>query len=175
MLPGKLATNGTVSKEESPITVEEKREEKKRGEGRRLFAILMTCGLGAIVLTSMIALAPSGFYGHIGSPGSTDEGDKAGQGAEVLSSALATSVIAIDGKGITIEQHSVIESAKMTIASYSDGKYDVGLQCSIDSLPLYFRGDPISILGLPRGEHTFTVVEPSSDEGIVQAFSRTIS
>jgi hypothetical protein len=173
MLPGKLSANPTVSAESS-IVVEEK---KKRGEGGRLLLFLMAVGIGAVALTSITALAPVSFYGYVASPGSiNDDSGNMGDGAAAIPTAVAaSSATATDGKGTMIEDNGVTESAKMTISGYSDSKYDAGLRCWIDSLPLYCSGNPVTVSGLPPGEHTFTIVEPSSGETIVRAFSWTIS
>jgi hypothetical protein len=172
ILPGKLRANQAVSAE-SPIVVEEKK--KKRGEGGRLLLFLMAVGLGAVALTSITVLAPVSFYGYVASPGTINDSGNGGDGAEAIPTALAASVTATDDKGIVIEDNGVTESAKMTITGYSDSKYDAGLQCSIDSLPLYCSGSPVTVSGLPPGEHAFTIVEPSSGEAIVRVFTWNIS
>jgi hypothetical protein len=172
ILPGKLSAKRAVSAEPS-IVVEKKR---KKGGGGRLLLFLMALGIGAVALTSITVLAPVTFYDYVNSPGSiNDDSGNRGDGAAVIPSALAASVTATDGNGIMIEDNGVTESAKMTITGYSDSKYDAGLQCLIDSLPLYCSGSPVTVSGLPTGEHTFTIVEPSSGETIVRVFSWNIS
>jgi hypothetical protein len=173
ILPGKLSAKRAVSTE-SPIVVEEE-EKKKGGEGGRLLLFLMAVGIGAVALTSITVLAPVAFYDYVNSPGSINDSDNRGDGAAGIPTALAASFTATDGKGTVIEDNGVTESTKMTITGYSDSKYDAGLQCSIDSLPLYCSGSPVTVSGLPPGEHTFTIVEPSSGETIVRAFSWNIS
>jgi hypothetical protein len=174
MLPRKLSANQAVSAE-SPIVVEEKKKEKKK-RGGSLLLFLMVVGLGAVALTSITVLAPVTFYGYVASPGSINDSGNRGDGAAAaIPTALAASVTATDGKGIMIEDDGVTKSAKMTITGYSDSKYDARLQCSIDSLPLYCNGSPVTVSGLPPGEHAFAIVEPSSGETIVRAFSWTIS
>jgi hypothetical protein len=166
ILPGKLSANRTVSAE-LPIVV----EKEKRGGGGRLLLFLMAVGLGAVALTSITVLAPVAFYDYVNSPGSIDD---RGDGA-AIPTALAASVTATDGKGTMIEDNGMTKSAKMTITGYSDSKYDAGLQCWIDSLPLYCNGSPITLSGLPTGEHVFTIAEPSNGETVVRAFSWNIS
>jgi hypothetical protein len=172
ILPGKLSAKRAVSAESS-IVVEEK---KKRGGGGggRLLLFLMAVGIGAVALTSITVLAPVAFYDYVNSPGSINDSDNMGDGA-LIPSALAASFTATDGKGTVIEDNGVTKSAKMTITGYSDSKYDAGLQCLIDSLPLYCSGSPVTVSGLPPGEHTFTIAEPSSGETTVRAFSWNIS
>jgi hypothetical protein len=171
ILPGKLSANRAVSVE-SPIVVEKKR---RRGGGN-LLLFLMAVGLGAVALTSITVLAPVAFYDYVNSPGSiNDDSGNRGAGAAAIPTALAASVTAADGKGTMIGDNGVTESAKMTITGYSDSKYDAGLQCWIDSLPLYCSGSPVTVSGLPPGEHAFTIAEPSSGETIVRAFSWNIS
>jgi hypothetical protein len=168
MLPGKSDANRAGSME-STIVVEEK---KKIGEGGgRLPSFLIAVGLGAVVLTSISVLAPASFYGYVGSPGSIND---SGDGVAAIPTGLAPSIKAIDGEGIVIENNGVTKSSTMTITGYSEKEYVVGLQCWIDSLPLFCSGDSVTISGLPLGLHSFTIVEPGSEETIVPAFSWTI-
>src|SRR5215207_2359282 len=167
ILPGKLSANRAVSAE-SPIVVEKKKEKKKRAGGLLLF--LMAVGLGAVALGSITLPAPVAFYGYVGSPGSIDDSGNRGDGA-VIPTALAASATAIDGDGAVIEHNGLTKSGEMTISGYSDSRYSTKLHCSIDTLPVYCDGSPITIAGLPSDEHRFSVVEPSSAEPIVHVFS----
>jgi hypothetical protein len=169
MLPGKSDANRAGSME-STIVV----EENKRGEiGGRLLLFPIAVGLGAVVLTSISVLAPASFYGYVESPGSiNDSGDGV---AAAIPTRLGPSVKATDGEGVVIEDNGVTTSSTMTISGYSDSKYKVGLQCWIDLLPLYCSGSSVTISGLPPGEHTFAIIEPSSSETIVRALSWKIS
>jgi hypothetical protein len=171
-LLGKLSANRTVNAESS-IVVEKKKVKKKRQGGLLLF--LMAVGLGAVALTSVTLLAPVAFYGHVDSPGSIDDSGSRGDGAAVIPTALAASATATDGKGTVIEANSLTESGEMTITGYSDSRYSTELSCSIDSLPMHCSGSPVTLSGLPPGEHVFTIVEPVRDEITVQSFSWKIS
>ena len=150
-------------------------KKKKRGEGReRLPLFLIAVGLGAVVLISIAVLAPASFYSYVESPGSiSDSGD--GRAAAAIPTGLGPSVKATDGRGIVIEDNGVSKSGTITITGHSDSEYDVGLQCWIDSLPLYCSGNSVTISGLPPGDHTFGIVEPSSGKTIVRAFNWKIS
>jgi hypothetical protein len=176
MLPVKSSAN-RASSTESTIVVEEK---KKRGEGGgRLPLFLIAVGLGALALTSITVLAPASFYGYVESPDTINDSVNGNRGdgaaAAAIPPGLASSLTATDGKGIVIADNGVTKSGTMTITGFSDSKkYDVGLQCWVDSLPLYCSSNSVTISGLPRGEHTFAI-EPSSDDTIVQAFSWKIS
>ena len=166
ILPGKLSAKRTVSAE-SPIVVEKK---KKSGKGLLLF--LMAVGIGAVALTSISLLAPVTFYDHVGSPRSIDDsggGSSRGDGATIPSALAASSATATDGKGTVIGDKGVTKSAEMTIAGYSESSHSTELRCSIDSLPAYCSGSPVTLSGLPPGEHVFTVVEPVSDKIAVQS------
>jgi hypothetical protein len=169
---GKLSANRTVDAE-SPIVVEKKKEKKKRQGGLLLF--LMAAGLGAVALTSVTLLAPVAFYDHVDSPGSIDNSGSRGNGVAVVPTALAASATTTDGKGAAIETNGLTKSADMTIAGYSDTSYSTELSCSIDSLPMYCSGSPVTLSGLPAGEHVFTIIEPVRDEITVQSFSWEIS
>jgi hypothetical protein len=170
ILPGKLSANPSTTVE-SPIVVKEKKEEKKRGR-RGLLLFLMAVGLGAVALTSITLLAPVTFYDHVASPGSISDGGNSGGGAAIPSALAASSAAtATDGKGTVIEENGVTNSAEMTIAGYSDSSFSTQLHCSIDSLPTYCSGSPVTLSGLPPGEHTFTIVEPVNDKITVEAFS----
>jgi hypothetical protein len=171
ILPGKLSANRAVSAGSS-FVVEEKKKEKKRRGSLPLF--LLTVGLGAVALASITLLAPVAFYGHVDSPGSVDDTSSRGDGAAVITSALAASATATDGKGSMIENNGLTKSAEMTIADYSDSSYGTELHCAIDSLPAYCSGDPVTFSGLPPGEHVFTMVESINDQITVQYFSWNI-
>jgi|SRR5215203_2077363 len=171
-LPGKLSANRAVSAA-SPIVVEEKKKEKKRRGSLPLF--LLTVGLGAVALASITLLAPVAFYGHVDSPGSIDDTSNRGYGAAaVITSALAASATATDGKGTVIENNGLTESGEMTIAGYSDGSYGTELHCAIDNLPAYCSDSPVTFSGLPPGEHVFTMVESINDQITVQYFGWNI-
>jgi hypothetical protein len=172
ILPGKLSANRSVGAE-SPFVMKEKKENKKRRGGLSLF--LLAVGLGAVALASITLLAPVAFYGHVdSSPGSIDDTSKTADGAAVITSALASSATATDGKGTVIGNNGLTKSGEMTIAGYSDGSYSTELQCAIDSLPAYCSGSPITFSGLPPGEHVFTKVESINDQITVQYFGWNI-
>ena len=166
-LPGKLSANRAVSAA-SPIVVEEKKEKKRRGS---LSMFLLAVGLGLVAAGSITLVAPVAFYGHVDSPGSIDDTSSRGDGAAVITSALAASATATDGKGTVIENNGLTESGEMTIAGYSDGSYGTELHCAIDNLPAYCSGSPVTFSGLPPGEHVFTTVESINDQITVQYFS----
>jgi hypothetical protein len=167
ILPGKLSANRTVSTE-SPIVVEKK---ERGGGGGRLLLFLVAVGLGAVALTSITVLAPVAFYDYVNSPGSIDD---RGDGA-AIPTALAASVTATDGNGAVIEDNGSTKSGEMTMTGYSGKSYSTELSCSIDSLPTYCSGSPVTISGLPPGGHVFTIAEPLSDETTVESFSWDIS
>jgi hypothetical protein len=168
ILPGKLSTNRAVSAR-SPIVMEKKKENKKRRGGLPLF--LLAVGLGVVAAGSITLVAPVAFYGHVDSPGSIgDDTSSRGDGAAVITSALGASAIATDGKGTVIENNGLTKSGEMTIAGYSDSSYSTELHCGIDSLPLYCSGSPVTISGLPPGEHVFSMVESINDQITVQYF-----
>jgi hypothetical protein len=170
ILPGKLSSNPAVSAE-SRIVVKEK---KKRGS-RGLLLFLMAVGLGAVALTSITLLSPVAFYGRVDSPGSIDSSGSKGDGSAVISTALAASATATDGKGVAIEANGLTKSADMTITGYSDSRFSTELRCLIDSQPMYCSGSPVTLSGLPPGEHVFTVMEPVHDKITVQSFGWEIS
>ena len=172
ILPGKLSANRAVSAE-SPIVMEKEKEKKKRRGGLQLF--LLAVGLGAVALASITLLPYATFYGHVDSPGSIDDSGNRGDSAAVIPTALAASVTATDGIGAVIEDSGLSKSGEMTMTGYSDSSYSTELSCSIDSLPMYCSGSPVTISGLPPGGHVFTITEPLSDEATVQSFSWNIS
>jgi hypothetical protein len=168
ILPGKLSANRAVSVE-SPFVVEEKKKKKRRGS---LFMFLLAVGLGAVAVGSITLVAPVSFYSHVdSSPGSIDDTTSSGDGAAaVITSALAASATATDGKGTVIENNGLTKSGEMTITGYSDSSYSPELHCAIDSLPAYCSGSPVTFSGLPSGEHVFTTVESINDQITVQYF-----
>lgn len=170
ILPGKLSANRAVSAG-SPFVVEEKKEKERRGS---LFMFLLAVGLGAVAAGSITLVAPVAFYSHVDSPGSIDDTSGRGDGAAVITTALAASATATDGKGTVIENNGLTESGEMTIAGYSDGSYGTELHCAIDNLPAYCSGSPVTFSGLPPGEHVFTMVESINDQITVQYFGWNI-
>ncbi|HKI09952.1 MAG TPA: hypothetical protein VKA09_16295 [Nitrososphaeraceae archaeon] len=169
ILPGKLSANRAVTAE-SPVVMEKKKENKKRRGGLPLF--LLAVGLGAGAAGSITLVAPVAFYGHVdSSPGSIgDDTNSRGNGAAVITGALAASATATDGKGTVIENNGLTKSGEMTIAGYSDSSYSTDLNCAIDNLPAYCSGNPITFSGLPPGEHVFTKAESINDQIAVQYF-----
>jgi hypothetical protein len=176
ILLGKLSANGTVDVE-SPIVVEKKIEEGKKKKKRQgsLLLFLMAVGLGAaaVALTSVTLPAPVAFYGHVDSRGSIDDsGSSRGDGAAaVIPAALAASAIATDGKGTVIEPNGLTKSGEMVMTGYSGSSYSAELRCSIDSLPVHCSGSPVTLSGLPPGEHVLTIAEPMHDKITVKSFS----
>jgi hypothetical protein len=170
ILSENLRANPAVSAE-PPVVIEKKERARK---GRLLF--LMAIGLGIVALASISLLAPVTFYGRVGSPGSIG-GDSSSRGdSTTVPSALASSsAAATDGKGTAIGDNGVTESAEITISGYSDRTYSAELRCSIDSLPTYCSGSPVTLSGLPPGEHIFTVIESVGDKPAVRSFSWDIS
>lgn len=171
ILPGKLSANRSASVE-SPVVIEKKNENKRRRGGLPLF--LLAVGLGAVALASTTLLAPVAFYGDVDSSGSIDDTSSRGDGAAIITSALAPSAAATDGTGTVIENNGMTKSGEMTIAGYSDRSYSRGLHCSIDLLPAYCSGDPVTFSGLPPGKHVFNVVESINDQITVQYFGWNI-
>ena len=115
----------------------------------------MALGLVAVAVGSITLPAPVAFYGYVGSPGSIDDSGNTDDGEAVLPTALAASVTATDGNGVVIEDKGLTKSGEMTITDYSDNSYSTELRCSIDSLPAYCSGSPVTISGLPPGKLTY--------------------
>lgn len=185
ILLGKLSANGTVDVE-SPIVVEkkiEKGEKKKKRQGSLLLLLfLVAVGLGAAVaLTSITLPAPVAFYGRVDSPDIIDDSSSSsssggdGAAASVIPTALAASAAVTDGKGTVIEPNGLTKSGEMTMTGYSDRIYSTELRCSIDSLPVHCSGSPLTLSGLPPGEHELTITEPMHDKITVKSFSWVIS
>jgi hypothetical protein len=188
ILLGKSSANGTVDVE-SPIVVEKKIEEGKKKKKKRqgsllvLLLFLMAVGLGgaaaAVALTSITLPAPVAFYGHVDSPDSIDDSGSGGGGdgpaSAVIPTALADSAAVTDGKGTVIEPNGLSKSGEMVMTGYSGSSYSTELRCSIDSLPVHCSGSPVTLSGLPPGEHELTIAEPMHDGLTVKSFSWEIS
>jgi hypothetical protein len=184
ILLGKLSANGTVDVE-SPIVVEKKTEKGKKKKKRQgsllLLLFLMAVGLGAVAavaLTSVTLPAPVAFYGRVDSRGSIDDSGSSSRGdgaAAVIPAALAASATATDGKGTVIEPNGLTKSGEMVMTGYSGSSYSTELRCSIDSLPVHCSGSPVTLAGLPPGEHELTIAEPMHDGLTVKSFSWVIS
>jgi hypothetical protein len=170
MLPRKLS-EGLAP--ESPPTVIETNEEKRQG---LLLVCLIAIGV-VIVPVANIVLLPyvKSFEGNVF--GSVSSATDSGNDALEATTALGASFIATDAKGDVIKNgDSVARSEQLTLTGYSDSPYSTKMLCTVDMLPVYCDGGPITIPGLPAGKHTFTIMEPSSGETIVRVFSwRNIS
>lgn len=168
MLPRKLGADEGLGPESPRIVT--KTNKKKRE--RLVLALLIACGIVIISAVSIVLLPyVNSLEGNIfsGVRSTTDSGHNPVQ----ATTALAASFKATDGKGTVIEDNSVTKSAEMTITGYSDGSFSTDLSCLIDgSQHVYCSGsNPVTLSGLPPGEHTFTVVEPHSDEITAPSFS----
>ena len=134
----------------------------------------MAVGLGAVALSSITLLPYATFYGHVDRSGSINDSGNRSYGA-VTPTAVAGAATATDGNGAVIKDNGLTKSGEMTITGYSDSSYSIELHCSIDSLPMYCSGSPVTISGLPSGEYVFTILEPINDEITVKSFSWDIS
>jgi hypothetical protein len=170
ILSENLSANSAVSAE-PPLIIEKKERARK---GRLLF--LMAIGLGIVALASISLLAPVTFYGRVGSSGGIgDDSSSRGDRTTVPSALAASSAAATDGKGTPIGDKGVTESAEITISGYAESTYSTELRCSIDSLPTYCSGSPVTLLELPPGDHIFTVIESVGDKTAVRSFSWDVS
>jgi hypothetical protein len=170
MLPRELSAQKDFGRE-PPIVIETK---EGKGKGPSVF-LLLAVGVGILALAA-ISLLPylNPFGGNIiGSISSSSISGNSGENVVKETAALSASFKAIDGKGNVIENsnNGISRSEQITISGYSDSEYSTKLRCSIDSLPAYCDGSPVTISGLPPGLHTFTVEEPSGGETIVRAFN----
>jgi hypothetical protein len=167
MLPKKLSAGLAP---ESRRTIIETNKEKREG---LILVCLIAVGvvivpLASIVLLPYVKSLEGNIFGDVSS--TTDSGNNALE----ATTALGASFKAIDAKGDTIENNDGVgRSEQITLTGYSDSLYSTKMLCTIDMLSLYCDGSPIAISGLPPGEHTFTIMEPSSGETIVRVFSWT--
>ncbi len=167
ILSEKLSRDHGLDPESLPVVIE---TNKGKREGL-LVVFLMAVGIGILVLASIFLLPYVNSLGGsiLGSVSSTAD---SGSSAIEATAALAPSFIATDAIGNVIDiSNGVARSEQITISGYSDSRYSTKLHCSIDGLPVYCDGSPITISGLPHGDHRFSVVEPSSVETIIRVFS----
>jgi hypothetical protein len=168
MLPRKLSEG--LAPESSP-TVIETNEQKRQG---LILVCLIAVGVvivpvASIVLLPYVKSLEGNVFGGVSSSGTTDSGIDALD----ATTALGASFIATDAKGDVIKNgDSVARSEQLTLTGYSDSSYSTEMLCTVDMLPLYCDGGPITISALPAGKHTITIMEPSSGgETIVRVFS----
>ena len=85
---------------------------------------------------------------------------------------MSPSFEARDAEGNVIHiSNGVARSEQIIISGYSDIGYSTKLRCSIDTLPVYCDGSPITISGLPHGKHKFSIAETSSAETVVRVIN----
>jgi hypothetical protein len=146
---------------------------KNRREGL-ILVLLIAVGVGLLALTTIVLLpyvnSPTdNIFGGVGSSSTTDSG---GSGAIEARSALTPSFKVTDANGNVIQiSNGLAKPELITISGYTDSTYSTRLECSIDTLPVYCDGSPISLPGLPHGKHTFTISEPSNGETTVRVLS----
>jgi hypothetical protein len=166
MLPRKLSE---VLAPELPPTVIETNEEKRRG---LILVCLVAVGVVIVPVVSIVLLPyVNSLEGNVfGGVSSTSD---SGNDVFEATTALGASFIATDAKGDVIKNgDSVARSEQLTLTGYSDTLYSTKMLCTVDMLPVYCDGGPITIPSLPAGKHTITIMEPSSDgETIVRVFS----
>jgi hypothetical protein len=103
-----------------------------------------------------------------GRSSSTDSGSAALK----VTAAMSLSFEARDAEGNVIHiSNGLGRSEQITISGYSDIGYSTKLRCSIDTLPVYCDGSPITISGLPHGKHKFSIAETGSAETVVCVFN----
>jgi hypothetical protein len=166
MLPRKLSE---VLAPELPPTVIETNEEKRRG---LILVCLIAVGVVIVPVVSIVLLPyVNSLEGNVfGGVSSTSD---SGNDVFEATTALGASFIATDAKGDVIKNgDSVARSEQLTLTGYSDTLYSTKMLCTVDMLPVYCDGGPITIPSLPAGKHTITIMEPSSaGETIVRVFS----
>jgi hypothetical protein len=168
MLPEKLSGDQGLGPESPPIVTE-----TNKGKRERLIVVfLMAVGIGILVLASIFLLPyVNSLEGSIlgrTSSATTDSGSAALE----ATAALPPSFIATDAGGDEIQiSNGLARSGQITISGYSDSGYSTKLRCSVDTLPVYCDGSPITITGLPHGEHKFSIAETGSDETVVRVFN----
>jgi hypothetical protein len=167
VLPRKLSESLAP---EPPSTVIETNGQKRQG---LILVCLIAVGVvivpvASIVLLPYVKSLEGNVFGGVSS--TTDSGNDA---LEAATTALGASFIATDAKGDVIKNgDSVARSEQLTLTGYSDSPYSKKMLCTVDMLPLYCDGGPITIPSLPAGKHTITIMEPSSSgETIVRIFS----
>jgi hypothetical protein len=154
---------------ESPPTVIETNEEKRQG---LILVCLIAVGVVVVPVVSVVLLPyvnslESNVFG--GASSTSDSGNDVFE----ATTALGASFIATDAKGDVIKNgDSVARPAQLTLTGYSDTPYSTKILCTVDMLPVYCNGGPITIPSLPAGKHTITIMDPSSGgETIVRVFS----
>jgi hypothetical protein len=168
MLQKKLGGEHGLGPESPPIVIE---TNKNRRQGL-ILVLLIAVGVGLVAVASIVLLpyvnAPGGnIFGGVGSSTTYS-----GSGAIEATSALTPSFKVTDANGRVIQiSNGLAKPELITISGYTDRTYSTRLECSIDALPVFCDGSPISLPGLPEGKHTFTISEPRNDETIVRVLS----
>lgn len=172
MLSKKLGSDEGLGSE-SPTVVTKTNKEKREGLN---LVLLISGGIVILVMASFVLMPYMKSLGGNVFSGVSSNTDSSNSAVQVAN-ALPASFKATDGEGTVVEDNGVTKSTEMTITSYSDGSFSTKLSCLIDgSQYVYCSGsNPVSLSGLPLGEHTFTVVQPHSDELITSSFSWKIS
>jgi hypothetical protein len=173
MLPEKLSSDQGLGPGSLPTI-----KETNKGKRERLIVIfVMAVGVGIVVLTSILLLPYlNPLVGSIFGSKSSSTTDGSSLMLEQPTAPLAPSFKAIDGEGSEVNiSNGLARSEQISISGYADSGYSIELQCWIDTLPVYCDGSPITIVGLPDGNHELRIVEARGTGTEVSVFSWTTS
>ena len=131
-------------------------------------------GVAVAALLGVVAVIHPGL-GQIGSGNPSLKADSIiSVAASHDSLASALSVQAIDGADLKIPSGGTTSSSAITISNYYGDGYTVGLECYIDSFPVYCDGSPVTIQSLPPGAHSFILIEEGSSDKALSGLEWTI-
>jgi hypothetical protein len=165
MLSRKLIGDQNLTAEPSTAT-----ETNKDKRGTSQIGFLLVVALGAVALISLTLLVPIiPYYKN-----ESNSADNSIHSAAIPAD-MAAFITAKDGNGAAIEDNGLTKSAQAVIEGYSDSRYSSALRCSVNSFPTYCNGGPVTLSGLPPGQHVFTVIERLNDEITAQSFNWKIS
>jgi len=158
MLPEKMSSERPIESAPLPTAKEEVNKSKREG---LILILLMAVGIGILVLVSTF-LMPYVNSLRGGVPDVTTSIIKSGSTSAGVITPMADKFLATDSIGSVINTgDGIARSDQITLSGYSEDSYSTDLKCLIDTLPLYCDGSPITIPGLPDGDHAFSIVDSS--------------
>ena len=169
MLPAKMGRDQGLGPESLPVVIE-----TKKGKRDGLIVVLsMAVGIGILISAGIFVLPYlSSLRGGI--LDSTDSIADSPSATLETTAILSPSFKAVDGKGnIVGSNNGVARSDQITISGYSHDTYNTELLCYIDKQPVYCKGSPITLLGIPDGSHELSIIELGKSEPVVGVFEWT--
>ncbi|MDQ3836141.1 MAG: hypothetical protein M3270_04315 [Thermoproteota archaeon] len=168
MLPEKMNGEHSLGPVSAPIIKEEMKKRKREGI---IVILLMAVGIGSLVLASAFLMP---YLNSLRASVPYDVSSTEGSGrasVDVIAPLSDTFKVSDIGGGEIDLGEAIATSHQITFSGYTGDVYTTDLRCVVDALPVYCDGSPITITGLPDGDHELKIVEPGYGGPVVHVFN----